>query len=75
MLRNGALFFTELEALLIQAHDRGIVNENALGDVLKELVDGEPLSVPMLMHVFGTATIYRLLHPSAAAQFELTGVH
>lgn len=57
---NGALFFTELEGLLVQAHDRGLVNENALRDVLKELIDGHPLTVPMLMQVFGTDAVFHL---------------
>lgn len=59
-MKNGALFFTELEGLLVQAHDRGLVNENALRDVLKELVDGASLTVPMLMQIFGVDTIYPL---------------
>lgn len=58
---NGACFFTELEGLLVQAHDRGLVNENALRDVLRELVEGEPLTVPMLMQVFGTDPMFHLL--------------
>ena len=43
----------ELEQLLVEPHDRGLVNEDALRDVLRELLDGHPLTVPMLQHVFG----------------------
>jgi hypothetical protein len=47
--------------LLGALHDRGIVNEDALEEVLKALIDGQPLTRDHLIQIFGVAPVYRLL--------------
>jgi hypothetical protein len=55
---NGALFFLQLEGFLVTLHDRGVVNEDALLAVLKDLLDNKPLTLLQLAAVFGIERIY-----------------
>lgn len=61
--KNGASFFTTLEGYLVAAHDRGLINENALLAVLRELLAGQPLTLSMLSSVFGVQPIYEVTTP------------
>lgn len=60
---NGALFFTALEGLLIAAHDKGLVNENALLEVLRELLAGQRLTLDQLSRIFGVQPLYDVTRP------------
>lgn len=58
--RNGAVFLTMLDGLVTAAHDVGAINENALADVLRELLAGKALSLDALATIFGVNTIHAL---------------
>lgn len=60
---NGALFFTALEGLLVAAHDKGLVNENALLEVLRELLAGQRLTLDQLSRIFGVQPLYDVTRP------------
>lgn len=63
---NGASFFTSLEGYLVAAHDRGLINENALMVSLRELLGGQALTLSMLSAIFGVQPIYELTTPEIA---------
>lgn len=60
---NGAVFFTAFEGCLIAAHDRGLVNENGLLEVLRELLRGQRLTLDALTRIFGVPAIYDVTRP------------
>lgn len=63
---NGASFFTTLEGYLVAAHDKGVINENALLVTLRELLGGQVLTLSMLSAIFGVQPIYELTTPEIA---------
>lgn len=71
--RNGGGFLTILDGQIFAAHDRCLINENALSTVLQELLEGRPLTLDALATVFGVETIFNLsafLPPLSAAVVE-----
>lgn len=58
---NACLFFLQLEGFLVTLHDRGVVNEDRLLELFKNLLDGQPLRIDQLSAVFGPEAIYEML--------------
>lgn len=50
-----------LARVLTDLHDRGLVNEVALLEVLQHLIDGAPLTLDHLIAIFGVGPIYHLV--------------
>lgn len=59
--RNGASFYTLLDAQIMVLHDRGVLDENALLAVLKDLADGKPLTFACLAGIFGVECVNELV--------------
>jgi hypothetical protein len=57
-------------SLVSLLHDRGVVNEDALLQVFRELGAGQPLTRDHLVQIFGVAPVYALMttHDETARQ-------
>jgi hypothetical protein len=60
---NGPLFFMQLEGALVAAHDRGLVNETAVLEVLRELLQRQPLTLDRLVRIFGVQAVHDVTRP------------
>lgn len=49
-----------IDGFVTTLHDRGVIDENALCAVLKDLLDGKPLTYAGLASVFGVEAIRNL---------------
>lgn len=70
--RSDAQGITLLAELYL-AHDAGILNENELEAVVRELHQGQPLTLDRLVRVFGTA-IYTVLLEARALEHLATAI-
>lgn len=52
---------TTLDTLLSILDDRGVLHEDAVYQVLGQLVDGQPLTREHLIAIFGSVQVYHLL--------------
>lgn len=58
-------FLSQLVQRVTVAHDKDLLDENALSDVVQELLEGNALSLPMLAQIFGVDVIYQLTAPAS----------
>jgi len=59
-------FGAEVAMFLGILHDRGLVNETALLDVCRQLVQHKPLTIDHLVAIFGVGPIYTLIMTSTS---------
>ena len=61
-------FLSQLVQRVTIAHDKDLLDENALSDVVQELLEGRALTLPMLAQIFGVEVIHDLTKPTPAMQ-------